>query len=80
MAKFVQLGLFDSQVAVATIETKSSAAVAADVFESSSDYDDMLHRNDLDLVFGVKNPCIGCIYEGLCDSDECAMKLYDLDY
>lgn len=80
MTKFVQLNLFESPVAPATVGSAAAVAAAADVYESAVDYDPILHRNDLDLVFGVQNPCKGCIYEGLCDSDECAMKLYNLDY
>lgn len=80
MTKFVQLNLFESPVAPATVGAAAAVAAAADVYESAADYDSVLHRNDLDSVFGVRNPCRGCIYEGLCDSDECAMELYDLDY
>lgn len=27
----------------------------------------------------IKNPCVLCRMRGLCDNDECGMKLYELD-
>ena len=27
----------------------------------------------------IQNPCIRCRMRGLCDNDECGMKLYELD-
>ncbi|MBR0341914.1 MAG: hypothetical protein IJH64_06665 [Oscillospiraceae bacterium] len=42
-------------------------------------FSEMAKRQDIgEEVFG-KDPCKGCRYQGLCDSDECALKLYRLD-
>lgn len=28
------------------------------------------------MKYGVKNPCVGCEFYGLCDHDDCGAKLY----
>ena len=46
-------------------------------FEGASDYDDAAKRAGIDDV--LLTPCKDCPYHGLCDSDDCAMHLFDLD-
>lgn len=46
-------------------------------FEGARDYEDAAMRAGiLDLIL---NPCAKCSYCGICDSDDCAMHLFDLD-
>lgn len=40
---------------------------------------EMAKRQDVADVLVGKDPCQGCRYQGLCDSDECAQKLFLLD-
>lgn len=40
---------------------------------------EMAKRQDIEEVIVGKDPCKGCRYQGLCDSDECGQKLYRLD-
>lgn len=49
----------------------------APAYDRASDYDDAARRAG--IFDEVLNPCKGCPFRGLCDSDDCAMKLYDID-
>ena len=64
----VQLDLF----------TGVSLQVPFEVLDEES-FVEMAKRQDVsEVVFDI-DPCKGCRYQGLCDSDECALKLYRLD-
>lgn len=40
---------------------------------------DMCRRADLGFMLDMFDPCLSCPYNGLCDSDECAVKCFRLD-
>ena len=46
---------------------------------TESEYIAMAQRADIVEAVIDYNPCRNCRYNGLCDSDECAMKCFALD-
>lgn len=46
---------------------------------AESEFQEMVKRADIADAVVDYNPCRKCKYNGLCDSDECAMKCYRLD-
>lgn len=58
-----------------------SGAPMVEPFEalSESEFQEMAQRADIVDVVACCDPCIKCRYNGLCDSDECAMKGFRLD-
>lgn len=49
----------------------------APIFEGARDYDEPAKRAGLNGLF--LQPCDGCPFCGICDSDECGQKLFDID-
>jgi len=65
MAKIIQLDFgFAGAGAPAIVDTARALDAAA-------------YRQGIAVCFS--NPCKVCFYSGLCDADDCAMHLYDLD-
>ena len=64
----VQLSLFDGVSLQEPIEVLSE-----------SEFREMAQRADIAEVVVSYDPCPLCQYYGLCDSDECAMKGFQLD-
>ena len=64
----VQLDLF----------TDVSLRVPFEVLDEES-FVEMAKRQGFVEEVVIIDPCKGCRYQGLCDSDECALKLYRLD-
>lgn len=46
---------------------------------SESEYQEMVQRAGIADAVANYDPCRKCRYNGLCDSDECAMKGFKLD-
>ena len=46
---------------------------------SENEFREMAQRQGIDEEVFDYNPCSKCKYNGLCDSDECAMKGFKLD-
>ena len=46
---------------------------------SESEFQEMAQRAGIVDAVACCDPCIKCRYNGLCDSDECAMKGFRLD-
>lgn len=46
---------------------------------SEDEFQEMAQRADIVDAVVDYNPCSKCRYNGLCDSDECAMKGFSLD-
>lgn len=46
---------------------------------SENEFNEMVKRADIADAVVNHDPCWRCKYNGLCDSDECAMKGFSLD-
>ena len=76
MAKVVQMELVFAGACAPAPAVKMCAADSV-VSNTSADLDAMALRQGIVSCFA--DPCKGCVYSGLCDADDCAMHLFDLD-
>lgn len=76
MAKFVQMELSFAGACAPASAAKMCAADSV-ISDTCADFDAMALRQG--IVSCITNPCKGCVYSGLCDADDCAMHLFELD-
>ena len=76
MAKIVQMELAFAGACAPDPSMPMSAAVSL-VVDTVCALDAAAYRQGIADCFS--NPCKDCPYFGLCDADDCAMHLFDLD-
>lgn len=76
MAKIVQMELAFAGACAPAPTMPMSAAVSL-VVDTVRALDAAAYRQGIADCF--LNPCKDCAYFGLCDADDCAMHLFDLD-
>lgn len=76
MAKIVQLefGFAGAGAPAPTIPMSAAVSLVVDTVRA---LDAAAYRQGIADCF--LNPCKDCVYSGLCDADDCAMHLFDLD-
>lgn len=65
------------QCAADTVSPAMKCAAGGVVSDTCADYDAMALRQGIDLK--PNGPCKSCPLQGLCDTDDCAMKCFKLD-
>ena len=76
MAKIIQLEFGFAGAGAPATSMPMSAAVSV-VVDTVRALDAAAYRQGIAGCFS--NPCKDCPYFGLCDADDCAMHLFDLD-
>lgn len=76
MAKVIQMELAFVGAGAPTPAINVCAADSV-VNDTCADFDAMALRQGIVSCFA--DPCKGCVYSGLCDADDCAMHLFELD-